>query len=52
MPPDMTAENFCKAHGNAFVTWLRDNTTECKCDDKYGNDEKQQSGREQNSGGN
>ena len=44
MPPDMTAANFCSAHGAAFVEWLRANTQECKCDEKYGNDEKMQRG--------
>ena len=44
MPPDMMAADFCSAHGAAFVEWLRANTQECKCDEKYGNDEKMQRG--------
>ena len=44
MPPDMTSAEFCSAHGNTFVAWLRDNTQECKCDEKYGNDEARQRG--------
>ena len=44
MPPDMTSAEFCSAHGDTFVAWLRDNTQECKCDEKYGNDEARQRG--------
>ena len=32
------------SHGVTFAAWLRDNTQECKCDDKYGNDETRQRG--------
>ena len=42
MPPDMTSAEFRSAHGDTFVAWLRDNTQECKCDEKYGNDETHQ----------
>ena len=44
MPPDMTAANFCSAHGAAFVEWLRANTQECKCTVPYKNDESRQRG--------
>ena len=40
----MAAEVFCKAHGKAYVAWLRDNTEVCKCDEKYGSDEKRRRG--------
>ena len=35
----MTAEEYCEAHGDTFVEWLRDNTVECACEFKYGCDE-------------
>ena len=38
----MSAEEFCSAHGKAFVTWLQKNTEECKCKEKYANDETKQ----------
>ena len=44
MPPDMSSAEFCSAHGDTFVAWLRDNTQECKCDEKYGTDEARQRG--------
>ena len=40
----MTSAIFCSAHGVTFAAWLRDNTQECKCDEKYGNDETRQRG--------
>jgi hypothetical protein len=35
----MTAEEFCEAHGDTFLEWLQDNTVECACEHKYGCDE-------------
>ena len=44
MPPDMTAANFCSAHGDTFAAWLRENTVECMCTVPYKNDESRQRG--------
>ena len=44
MPTQMTAEEYCEAHGATFVEWLRDNTVECACEHKYGADETKRRG--------
>ena len=35
----MTAEEFCEAHGGTFVEWLQGNSVECACEQRYGCDE-------------
>ena len=40
----MTAEEYCEAHGGTFVEWLQDNTVECACEHKYGADETKRRG--------
>ena len=40
----MNAEQYVSAHGEAFTEWLQENTEECECDVKYGNDETRQRG--------
>ena len=42
MPSKMTAEEFCAQHGDTFSSWLKKNTVECACEDKYSIDESAQ----------
>ena len=39
MKSEMTAVEFCHAHGHTFVRWLKSNTVECACEQKYACDE-------------
>ena len=44
MKSEMTAVEFCHAHGHTFVRWLKSNTVECACEQKYACDETKRHG--------